>query len=125
MRIIQYVSAFFLGGMLSVVALLSLVALGPGWENNPTLGPFLVAVSITVASWVLLFLIRRHTDLMPSSGKYVMLATTCLTWAAIYVWRKAPDDPPIFVLLGLVIWIPALLIYYWPEGLWRNRLRLH
>lgn len=114
MRTIQYAVATCLGGTLAFVTLLSLKTLGPRWENNPTAGPLLAAISLTAAYWLAVTLLRRYTPLVPVSGKYILLAVTTLAWALAYTSVKGHDDPPLFAFLGPVIWLPALLIYGLP-----------
>lgn len=120
MRITPYLTAALLGGILAFVTLLSMKALGPRWENDPTPGPLLAALLLTAAYWLMVILLRRHTGLVPSSARYAMLAAACLTWFFIYVSVKAHDDPPIFALLGPVFWLPALLIYRVPANIGRG-----
>ena len=114
MRIAQYVIATVLGGGLAFITLLSIKALGPRWENDPTPGPFVAALLLTATYWLMVMLLRRYTWLLPGSTRYVMLAAACLAWALVYVSVKAHDDPPIFALLGAVFWLPALFVYRLP-----------
>lgn len=114
MRTIHYAVAAFLGGTLALVTLLSLKTLGPRWENDPTAGPLLAAISVTAAFWLMVTLLRRYTPLVPLSGKYVLLAVASIAWAFAYLSVKGHDDPPVFAFLGPVIWLPALFIYRLP-----------
>ncbi len=95
MRITHYLTATLLGGTLAFVTLMSMKALGPSWENDPAPGPSVAALLLTATYWLMVILFRRHTGLVPSSARYVMLAAGCLKWFFIYVSVKAHDDPPI------------------------------
>lgn len=125
MRTAQYATATLLGGALALVTLLSLRALGPRWENKPTLGPLLLAILITAGYWLVVMLLRRYTGLVRRPTRYTMLAAASLTWALIYASVKGPEDPPIFALLGPVLWLPAIWIYRLPAHIHSARARLN
>lgn len=95
---------------------LSLKTLGPRWENDPKPGPLFLAVLLAGAFWMAVLYVRRNTGLLADSAKYAMLAGAGVTWALIYVAVKGHDDPPVFALLGLLLWLPALLVYRMPGG---------
>lgn len=111
MQSIHQVVAAILGVTLSCVMFLSLKTLGPRWEHDPTLGPLLLAALLAGAYWLAVLFLRRNTGLVADSGKYGMLAAACVTWALIYAGVKGHDDPPIFALMGPLLWLPALLVY--------------
>ena len=116
MRSIHHAIAAILGIALSCVMFLSLKTLGPRWENDPTPGPLFLAVLLAGAFWMAVLYLRRNTGLLADSAKYAMLAAACVTWALIYVSVKGHDDPPVFALLGPLLWLPALLVYRMPGG---------